>query len=150
MHTYTHTCTRVGTYTSHVTRRLLLLSGHRPHIGFSFLVQSLMCKHDDEWARLNPHISTETRARGMSLLTLGLLHATRMFAANRALMEVHGLLGELVTIKSTAPAKDLASFSQFASIKPNTERAVLRVVLHQKSRCVCDSFVAFVVHKNKL
>jgi hypothetical protein len=93
-----------------------------------------MCKHDDEWARLNPHIPAETRACGSSLLTLGLLHATRMFAASRALMELHGLLGELLTIKSSAPENELASFLQFASIKPNTERAVLRVVLHQKSR----------------
>jgi hypothetical protein len=116
---------------------MLLLSGHRPHISFSFLVQSLMCKHDDEWVRLNPHISVETNACGSSLLALALLHATRMFAVNRALIEVHGLLGELAAIKlPSADHHQFASFKQFASLKQDSEKDVLRVVLRQKSRSV--------------
>ncbi len=70
-------------------------------------------------------------------MTLALLHATRMLAVNRALIEVHGLLGELVSVKDVAAANHFASFKsykQFASIKPNTEKAVLQVVLQQKSR----------------
>jgi hypothetical protein len=119
MLTYMHTDVHICKY-----YRMLLLSGHRPYISFSFLVQSLMCKYDDEWARLNPHISAEAQTCGSSLLALGLLHATRVFASNRALIEAHGLLGELVSIQ-----RNLATTGEISSFQH-----VLCVVLEQKSR----------------
>jgi hypothetical protein len=113
---------------------MMLLSKHRPNISFSFLVQSLMCKHDDEWARLNPHIPATAQARGSSWLALGLLHATRILAANRAMNEVRGLLEDLRSIRELGTPGQHDSRRQYGSIKPNSERSILCVVLEQKTR----------------
>lgn len=72
--------------------RMLIISGHRPRMGFSFLVTTLLSSQGgQEWTRINPHLNKTEAERGPGLLVLALLHSTRICQCNRVLTELFAL-----------------------------------------------------------
>jgi hypothetical protein len=75
--------------------KLQQMSGHRPSLSFSFLLQSILSSDSREWQHINYTLTPRCSRAACDLLCLSLLHGIRFSSTNQMLMNIHSLQGRL-------------------------------------------------------